>query len=255
VIPQTSRIARVLFENRSVATFELDARVDAEPGQFLMVWLPGEGEKPISIMEPDPLTITVARVGPFSAALHQRQVGDSVGWRGPFGRPFTVAGKHLLLVAGGYGAAPLHFLARRACDAGISTTLAIGARTGDDLVLVDRFRAIGCTTVLATDRGDVGYQGYVTDAISPELPRFDRVAACGPEAMLCAVARLCWDARVPAEVSLERYMKCGFGICGQCAMGDKLVCRDGPVFDIEELRHNRDFGRFTRNAAGRRVAL
>ncbi|NLT41816.1 MAG: dihydroorotate dehydrogenase electron transfer subunit [Anaerolineae bacterium] len=255
MIPQMSRITRVLFENRSVATFELDACVDAEPGQFLMVWLPGEGEKPISIMDPDPLTITVARVGPFSTALHQRQVGDAVGWRGPFGRPFTVDGRHLLLVAGGYGAAPLHFLARRACDAGISTTLALGARTGDDLILVDRFRAIGCTTVLATDRGDVGYQGFVTDAILPDLAQFDRVAACGPEAMLYAVARMCWDAGVPAEVSLERYMKCGFGICGQCAMGDKLVCKDGPVFDIEELRHNRDFARFTRTATGRRVSL
>lgn len=255
MIPQMSHITRVLFENRTVATFELDTSVDAEPGQFLMVWLPGEGEKPISIMYPDPLTITVARVGPFSTALHRRQVGDAVGWRGPFGRPFTVADRRLLLVAGGYGAAPLYFLARRACDAGISTTLAIGARTGEDLILVDRFRDIGCTTVLATDRGDVGYQGFVTEAVRPELANFDRVAACGPEAMLYAVARMCWDAGVRAEVSLERYMKCGFGICGQCAMGDKLVCKDGPVFDIEELRDNRDFARFTRNATGRRVAL
>lgn len=255
MIPQVSRINRILFENRMVATFELDIGIEAEPGQFLMVWLPGEGEKPISIMDTDPLTITVARVGPFSTALHQRQIGDPVGWRGPFGRPFTVAGSNLLLIAGGYGAAPLRLLAQRACEQGIATALAIGARTGEDLVLVERFRAIGCTTVLATDRGDVGYQGFVTDAIQPELSRFDRVAACGPEAMLYAVARMCWETGVPAEISLERYMKCGFGICGQCAMGDKLVCKDGPVFDIEELRDNRDFGRFTRNAAGRRLAL
>ncbi len=255
MIPQMSHITRVLFENRNVATFELDTSIEAEPGQFLMVWLPGEGEKPISIMDTDPLTITVARVGPFSTALHQRQIGDAVGWRGPFGRPFTVAGHNLLLIAGGYGSAPLHFLARRACEQGIATTLAIGARTGEDLVLVERFHAIGCTTVLATDRGDVGYRGFITDAILPELTRFDRVAACGPEAMLYAVARMCWDTGISAEISLERYMKCGFGICGQCAMGDKLVCKDGPVFDIQELRDNRDFARFTRNAAGRRVAL
>ncbi len=76
MIPQMSHITRALFENRNVATFELDTSIEAEPGQFLMVWLPGEGEKPISIMDTDPLTITVARVGPFSTALHQRQIGE-----------------------------------------------------------------------------------------------------------------------------------------------------------------------------------
>ncbi|MGI6208844.1 MAG: dihydroorotate dehydrogenase electron transfer subunit [Anaerolineae bacterium] len=254
MIPQIAHITRVVQENRTVFTFEFDTSIEAEPGQFLMLWLPGEGERPISIMDADPLTVTVARVGPFSTALHRKQVGDPVGYRGPYGRPFTVVGERLLLVAGGYGAAPLHFLARRACEAGIATTLAIGARTGDGLVLVDRFRDIGCTTVLATERGDVGYRGYVTQAV-PDLHSYDRVCACGPEPMLYAVARMCWDAGVPAEVSLERYMKCGFGICGQCAMGDKLVCKDGPVFDIEDLRDNEDFARFTRNATGRRVAL
>ncbi|NPV07313.1 MAG: dihydroorotate dehydrogenase electron transfer subunit [Anaerolineae bacterium] len=255
MIPQIAHITRVIQENRTVRTFELDTSLEAEPGQFLMLWLPGEAEKPISIMDPDPLTVTVSRVGPFSSALHRKQVGDPVGWRGPFGRPFTVQGSHLLLVAGGYGAAPLHFLARRACEAGIATTLAIGARTAEGLVLVERFRQIGCATVLATERGDAGHQGLVTEAVVNDLTRYDRVCACGPEPMLYAVARMCWEAGVPAQVSLERYMKCGFGICGQCAMGDKLVCRDGPVFDIEELRDNEDFARFTRNATGRRVPL
>jgi len=254
-MPSISHIVRITDESRSVRTFELDTAIEAEPGQFLMVWLPGVGEKPFSIMNPDPLSITVARVGPFSVAMHQRKVGDPVGWRGPFGRPFTLCGENLLLIAGGYGAAPLHFLAARAREAGLSTCLAIGARTGGELILLDKFRQIGCVTVLATDRGDVGYHGYVTKAIASRLSEFDMVYACGPERMLYAVAQMCWEAGVPAQVSLERYMKCGFGLCGQCAMDDKLVCKDGPVFDIEELRHSRDFARFTRSATGRRVPL
>lgn len=248
-----SRILATNDESRTVRTFVLDTALEAEPGQFLMVWLPEAGERPISIMDPEPLSLTVARVGPFSIAMHQKGAGDVVGWRGPFGKPFSLRGKRPLLIAGAYGSAPLYFLAKRLCEQGLETCLAIGARTGEELVLVDRFRDLGCTTVLATDRGDIGFQGYVTQAIVERLTEFDMVYACGPEPMLYAVARMCWSAGVPAEVSLERYMKCGFGICGQCAMDDKLVCRDGPVFDIEDLRDSRDFGHYTRNATGRRV--
>lgn len=255
MIPRTSYITAVRVENRLVRTFVLDTDIEAEPGQFLMVWLPGVGERPISIMDAAPLSLTVSRVGPFSAALHKQDVGAPIGWRGPFGKPFTLQGENILLIAGGYGAAPLHFLAKRAAEAGIASCLAIGARTGEGLVLLESFRDIGCTTILATDRGDIGYQGYITEAIAPSLKEYDAVYACGPEAMLYVVAKMCWDAGVPAQVSLERYMKCGFGICGQCAMDDKLVCRDGPVFDIEELKDSKDFARFTRNATGRRVPL
>ena len=255
MIPEMAHITAVLDENRSVRTIVFDTTIEAEPGQFLMLWLPGAGEKPISVMRPDPLTVTVARVGPFSAAMHQRGIGDPVGWRGPFGRPFTLRGNRPLLLAGGYGVAPLYFLARRACAAGMNPTLAVGARTAEGLILVDRFRDLGCACVLATDRGDAGFQGYVTDAIEPALSDYDGVYACGPEAMLYAVAQMCWRENIACQVSLERYMKCGFGVCGQCAMDDKLVCKDGPVFDIEELRGSRDFGHYTRNATGRRVAL
>lgn len=255
MIPCMSHVVSVTEESRSVRTLVLDTAIEAEPGQFLMVWLPGVGERPISIMDPDPLSLTVARVGPFSAALHERKPGDLVGWRGPFGHPFSLKPGRLLFIAGGYGSAPLHFLAKRAAQAACPSCLAIGARTAEDLILVPRFESLHCSIVLATDRGDAGYHGYVTQAIEEHITEFDMVYACGPEAMLYAVAQLCWRHGVPGEVSLERYMKCGFGICGQCAMDDKLVCKDGPVFDVEQLRGSHDFGHFTRNATGRRVPL
>ena len=85
-LPQTVRIREIRDETRTVRTFVLDAEMpEAEPGQFVMLWLPGVDEKPISIAHPTPLTLTVARVGPFSTALHQRKAGDRVGWRGPYG--------------------------------------------------------------------------------------------------------------------------------------------------------------------------
>jgi len=255
MIPSTSHIVATRDESRTVRTFTLDCSVEAEPGQFLMVWLPGVGERPLSLMSPDPLSLTVARVGPFTIAMHRRSIGDPVSWRGPFGKPFRLQGQRILLVAGGYGAAPLYFLARRARERGIEVCTAIGARTGEELILVEDFRALGCSIVAATDRGDVGFQGHITEAIAPQLQHFDAVYACGPELMLYSLAQMCWEADVPGQVSLERYMKCGFGLCGQCAMDDKLVCRDGPVFDIDDLRNSQDFGHFTRTATGRRVPL
>jgi dihydroorotate dehydrogenase electron transfer subunit len=79
--------------------------------------------------------------------------------------------------------------------------------------------------------------------------------ACGPEKMLVALHRLCLEHGVPGQFSLERYMKCGFGICGQCALDDLLVCQDGPVFTAEQLKGVRDFGRTHRSATGRALPI
>jgi len=258
-LPQTVRIRDIRDETRTVRTFILDADVpEAEPGQFVMLWLPGVDEKPISIAHPTPLTLTVARVGPFSTALHRRKVGDRLGWRGPYGRGFSLHEDHpALLVAGGYGAAPLYFLATRAVERSIPTTVALGARTARDLLYVEQFRALGVDLLLATDDGSEGYKGYVTDAISPFAIRHSQFAiyACGPELMLVALHRLCRERDIPGQLSVERYMKCGFGICGQCALNGLLVCQDGPVFEAEQLDGLRDFGHAHRSATGRRLPI
>jgi len=265
-LPQTVRIRDIRDETRTVRTFVLDAEVPgAEPGQFVMLWLPGVDEKPISIAHPTPLTLTVARVGPFSTALHRRKVGDRLGWRGPYGRGFSLhEDRPALLVAGGYGAAPLYFLATRAVEHGIPTTVALGARTARDLLYVEQFRALGVDLLLATDDGSEGCKGYVTDAISPFAIRNSQFAirnspfaiyACGPEPMLVALHRLCREQDIPGQLSVERYMKCGFGICGQCALDGLLVCQDGPVFEAEQLDGLRDFGHAHRSATGRRLPI
>jgi dihydroorotate dehydrogenase electron transfer subunit len=258
-LPEVVAIKEIRDETRAIRTFVLGAAVgDADPGQFVMVWLPGVDEKPFAIARPDPLAITVARVGAFSTALHRRKVGDQVGWRGPYGRGFTLdEDASLLLVAGGYGVGPLYFLATRAVERGMPTAVAIGARTGLDLAYVEPFEALGVELVVATDDGSAGQRGTVCDVVSGILADDPGVAvyACGPELMLVALQRLCMEHGIPGQFSLERYMKCGFGICGQCAIDDLLVCQDGPVFTAEELSGVGEFGRFRRSATGRALPI
>jgi dihydroorotate dehydrogenase electron transfer subunit len=121
---------------------------------------------------------------------------------------------------------------------------------------LEQLCASGAHLILATDDGSRGYRGFVTDAVG-EMPPAELEActiyACGPEGMLVALHRICRDRGIPGQLSVERYMKCGFGICGQCAMDGQLVCQDGPVFSVEQLDGLRDFGHAHRTATGRRL--
>ncbi len=235
-LPRTARVSQVIRESRHVATFVLDDAADAAPGQFIMAWLPGVDEKPLSIAWDDPLTVTVAAVGPASRAMHALKPGDWLGWRGPYGHGYRIdPARPALLVGGGYGAAPLYFLADRLLRQGVPVSIALGARRDEDLIFVDRFRERGVPVLIATEDGSAGVTGYVTLAVEQYLA--DHAAeppalyACGPEGMLAALLQLCKERGLPGQLSAERYMKCGFGLCGQCALNDLLVCRDGPVFD------------------------
>jgi len=174
----------------------------------------------------------VARVGPFTEKLHQLGIDDRIWFRGPLGRGFELKGERILLIGGGYGVAPLAFLAQRAVRAGRRVTAVIGARSKADLVFPQRFAGLGCSVVLATDDGSAGVRGLATDAAESLLERgeADAVYACGPEAMLDRVLELCRSRSLSCQLSLEKYMRCGLGVCGSCQSRGMLVCRDGPVF-------------------------
>jgi dihydroorotate dehydrogenase electron transfer subunit len=235
-LPSAARILSITEENARVKTLVLDAETQAQPGQFAMIWLPGVDEKPFSLVDDHPLTFTIARVGPFTQQVHALNVGDRLWWRGPFGRGFETVetdGVHLL-IGGGYGTAPLAFLARRLRAAGQRAVAIIGAKTKAELLLEARFAAMDCTVVVATEDGSAGVFGLATDA-ARDLARRERVAAvyaCGPEGMLAAVECLCAEFHLPGQVSREGYMRCGLGVCGSCHHGPWLVCRDGPVFTV-----------------------
>jgi dihydroorotate dehydrogenase electron transfer subunit len=196
-----------------------------------MAWLPGFDEKPFSLANDDPVTITVARVGPFTTLLHERKAGDRLWFRGPFGHGFEIAGQHLLMVAGGYGVAPMEFLARRALEQGCQIIVAVGARTADDLLFVQHFAELDVDLHLTTEDGSAGQRGLVTDVVEPVLAagEVDSLYACGPHGMLTALDGLCREHGVPAQLSWEAYMRCGIGLCGSCEHNGLLLCVDGPV--------------------------
>jgi len=235
-LPRPTRIAEVIEENAKVKTFILEASLEAEPGQFVMLWLPRVNEKPFSLVDAAPLTLTVARVGPFTRKLHELGAGDRLWFRGPLGRGFELAGENLLLVGGGYGVAPLAFLARRAREAGCEVTAIIGAQGRDDLIFESRFAELGCRVVAATEDGSAGVRGLATQVADDLLSRsdFDAIYACGPEAMLDELAEICVGRCIPCQLSREGYMRCGIGVCGSCQRGGVLVCREGPVFHINK---------------------
>jgi dihydroorotate dehydrogenase electron transfer subunit len=240
--PRAARIAQKTAENGKTVSLVLEASMPAAPGQFAMLWLPGVDEKPFCIAGRDPLTFTIAKVGPFSEALHLLGPGDTLWFRGPFGNGYTLEAGQTLLVGGGYGAAPLHFLALEllACcrKRGTPPLIALGAGKEADLLFVHRFTALGLEVHAATEDGSAGIRGLVTDAVKPLLDAggIKRVYSCGPEAMLAALASLCASRGVPAELSHEAYMRCGIGLCGACEHDGRLVCMDGPVFSIPAPR-------------------
>jgi dihydroorotate dehydrogenase electron transfer subunit len=140
-LPTPFIIRAIHEENYRTKTFVLDGQLDAYPGQFVMAWLPRFDEKPFSLVDADPITLMVTGVGPFSRLLHEKQIGDPLWVRGPFGRGFQVDDRdqRLALVGGGYGVAPLHWLARTQLGVASQITAIIGARTAEDVLYDDRF--------------------------------------------------------------------------------------------------------------------
>ena len=236
-LPTAATITNVQTDNYRTKTFVLDARLDAYPGQFVMVWQPRFDEKPFSLVNADPVTLMITAVGPFSRLMHEKQPGDKVWIRGPFGNGFRVAPtqKRLALVGGGYGVAPLLWLARTQADVADSITAIVGARTSQDLLYVDRFQAhfAGLPFAIrpATEDGSAGAKGLVTDVLSPLIRagEIDAIFACGPHGMLAALEKLSRAHHVPAQLSWEGYMRCGMGICGACEHHGAVLCMDGPV--------------------------
>jgi dihydroorotate dehydrogenase electron transfer subunit len=237
-LPRPLVLAEVRPENHRTRTFTFDAAVAAAPGQFGMLWLPGLDEKPFSLRSADPLSVTVAAVGPFSRALHRLTAGDRVWFRGPFGRGFRLAGPDHLLVGGGYGVAPMLFLARTALAQGDRVRVAIGARVADEILLADDFRALGLEPILTTEDGSLGQSGRVTAAVVPLLAADppSTLYACGPHGMLAALETLGLEHGLPAQLSWEAYMRCAVGICGSCEHDGQLLCADGPVLSALPAR-------------------
>ena len=263
---RTTRLVDVEPVSPTVKTFRLkDSKcAGAKPGQFLMLWIPGVDEIPLSILDGNGrqgVSVVVKNVGEASSSLHGAKVGDLVGVRGPFGNHFTVSGRRLLFVAGGTGVAPLLFLARRFVPRGVTVTLVLGGRTRDELLFLADLEGLKSKTlrlVTSTEDGSCGVSGLCTKPVERLLAEedFDLILGCGPELMLFKVFELAEKHGVPFQASLERLMRCAIGLCGSCVLGKYRVCADGPVFTSGQLREMKgEFGLTKRDFSGRKIPL
>ncbi len=244
-------------ETPSTVTLRFPFDPPADPGQFVMVWVPGDDELPMSLSYTDGTSkgVTVKAMGDTSRRIQAIREGDALGIRGPYGKPFDLAPRRILVVGGGSGAAVLAPAAEKARALGASVTVALGATTRRELLFADRFRSMGATVAVATDDGTEGDRGFVTGVAARlvgETP-FDAVWTCGPEIMMRKVLDAAAPRGVPVTCAVERHMKCALGMCDACALGPYHVCTDGPVFSGVALAGVPDFGRYHRDPSGRRV--
>ncbi len=245
-------------ETRSVRTMRFRGTMDAVPGQFAMIWVPGADEFPMSLSYTgDGFGITYQVVGDGTRALARLAEGDFVGVRGPFGRGFSVSGKRMMVIAGGAGIAPTAPLVETAKRAGVDVHLVLGARSSSELVFEKRCADAGAQVHVSTDDGSKGYSGFATGLATSLLEKggYDSVCACGPEKMITAMMPECRKMGLPMQASIERIMKCGIGVCDSCALDGKHVCRDGPVFHLDELERFRELGKTRLDRTGRKTGI
>jgi dihydroorotate dehydrogenase electron transfer subunit len=250
------RVVERVLETPSTATLRFDFDPPARPGQFVMVWLPGEDELPMSLSYVGARKgVTIKAMGTSSDRMRGVPVGTRLGIRGPYGNAFDLAPRRVLVVGGGSGSAVLAPAAEAAIARGSDVVVALGATTADELLFADRFRADGAVVHLSTDDGSLGASGYVTHVVDGLLQHqeFDVIWTCGPEVMMRKVVEAARPRAIPVYCSVERWMKCALGLCDACALGPWHVCVDGPVFPSEALTSTADFGRFHRNSAGQRI--
>ncbi len=234
---------------------------NTQPGQFVMVHLPGQIDpllgRPFSIhrlIRPadhtEGIELLYKVVGEGTRRLAGLVPGDKLDVLGPLGQGFRIKTdwRHIYMVAGGIGVAPMVFLSetlKRLSEDGLRQDLFLGGRSKSDLLCIEAFQALGVSVQISTDDGSTGAHGLVVQPLQTCLHdvKPDVLLACGPMPMLQGVAAIAADHGIPCQVSLETIMACGMGACLGCAFESRdpdgrylHVCMDGPVFDAARLR-------------------
>ncbi|MDD4894102.1 MAG: dihydroorotate dehydrogenase electron transfer subunit [Candidatus Omnitrophica bacterium] len=224
--------------------------VKALPGQFINIKVSDSCEpllrRPFGVhrVKKDDIEALYEVVGPATQILSQRKPGEYLDVIGPLGNGFTpvIKNKPLnILIAGGMGVAPLVFLAEKLKKS--KNVVLIGAKTKEQIMCEKEFKDLGCEVKVATDDGSTGFKGYVSGFLEEVLsgahyPK-SVVYACGPRPMLKEISRISKKYNISAQVSLEEHMACGVGACLGCVTntrsGFKRVCKEGPVFNGDEI--------------------
>ena len=249
--PIDCTITEVRSEAPLIRTYRLDKDLDPAPGQYLMLWIRGVDEIPMSFSSPD--TITVQSVGEATAALFKMGAGRSVGVRGPLGNGFVLRGKRILLIGGGVGTAPLAFLGEQARRAEISVASLIGFRSQGDIIFQERFENISdINTIITTDDGSAGIPGHVSAGLAHlDIESFDQIYLCGPEVMMWDIISRLREHADRIQACINRYFKCAAGVCGSCCLDPEglRICVEGPVIQANRLLEG-EFGRYRRDGSG-----
>ena len=225
-----------------------EALPEIKPGQFVEVKVEGSAStflrRPISINYVDrnnnEIWLLVQLVGEGTKAMARLNEGDFLNVLFPLGNGFAAPkkGEKVLLVGGGVGVAPLLEYGKALKEVGAKPVFLLGARTKTDLMQLDLFGKYG-DVYITTEDGSEGEKGFVTQHSVLTKESFDRISTCGPKPMMVAVARFAKANSIPCEVSLENMMACGLGACLCCVektvKGNVCVCKEGPVFNINDL--------------------
>ena len=268
LMPRVGVVTDIRIDTPDVKTFRVNAPEGGKvfehiPGQCAMLSIPGVGEGMFSITSSptnkEYMEFSIKKCGCLTSWLHGMEVGQEIGIRGPYGNGFPVdtdfKGKDMLFIAGGIGLAPLrsviNYCRDKRSDYG-KIDVVYGARSMDDLVdykeIIDEWMADeGITVHLTIDRAQEGWDGHV--GFVPNYVKelgFDTgktAIICGPPIMikftLAGLVDLGFD-KTQVYTTMELRMKCGVGKCGRCNIGDKYVCKDGPVFRCDQLDHMPD---------------
>jgi len=240
----------------SVTLVAPDIAEQAKPGQFVEVAVPDGRSimlrRPFSIHQASrrggwagTLEIVFDVVGPGTQWLAGVTTHETLDVIGPIGRAFQFPRdlRSCLLVGGGYGAAPLHFLAEELRVRDKQVSMIVGARDHERVFKPVEGKRLASTFVITTEDGSMGEQGRVTDFLPAMVARTSAevVYACGPNAMLRAVAEYCGERRIPCQVAVEEQMACGLGVCWTCVVPllaadaqswwNVRACTEGPVFN------------------------
>ena len=263
LIPKLGVIIDIRIDTPDIKTFRVVSPegkklFEHRPGQCAMLSTPGVGEAMFSITSSPTNTeymeFSIKKCGCITTWLHAAEVGQNVTVRGPYGNPFPVddvfAGKDLLFVAGGVGLAPLRSVinyCRHYRDRYGKIDIVYGSRSKDDLldyqeIINEWSNDSGVNVHLTIDREQEGWDGHVgfVPTYVKELGFEPNKTAvlCGPPIMikftLQGLKELGFDNK-QVYTTLELRMKCGVGKCGRCNVGSKYVCKDGPVFRMDQL--------------------
>ena len=265
LVPVLGVVTDVRVDTPDVKTFRVNALdggkcFEHKPGQCAMLSIPGVGEAMFSITSSPTnkefMEFSIKKCGCLTQWLHQMEVGQQITIRGPYGNAFPVdtdlKGQSLLFIAGGIGLAPLrsviNYVRDNRADYG-KVAIVYGSRSKDDLVdypeIVNEWcQEAGIDVHLTIDNAQEGWDGHVgfvpnyVSELGFNPDTYGRALVCGPPIMikfvLQALDKLGFDHK-QVYTTMELRMKCGIGKCGRCNIGDKYVCKDGPVFRFDKL--------------------